>query len=74
VKGVFFVDGIKAEKLLEKYIWLDGSPCGVKIEGFSNGKDKEAGAGGSDQHGHEPASGLGGAVSQFGQPGGADVL
>jgi hypothetical protein len=75
VKGVFFVDGIKADKLLEKYIWLDGSPCGIEVKGFSNGEVKGAqGANGSNQHGDIPACGLGGAVSQLGQPGGADVL
>jgi hypothetical protein len=75
VKGVFFVDGIKADKLLEKYIWLDGSPCGIEVKGFSNGdKEKGAqGADGSDQHGDISASGLGGAVSQLGQSGGADI-
>jgi hypothetical protein len=74
VKGVFFVDGIKADKLLEKYIWLDGSPCGIEVKGFSNGEVKGAqGADGSDQHGDISASGLGGSVPQLGQPGGADV-
>ncbi len=75
VRGVFFVDGIKADKLLEKYIWLDGSPCGIEIKGFSNGEVKGAqGADGSDQHGDISASGLGGSVPQLGQSGGSDVL
>jgi hypothetical protein len=74
VNGVFFVDGIKADKLLEKYIWLDGSPCGVKIKGFSNGESKEAeGASTGDLDGMQPTSGLGGAVPTVGKPGGPDV-
>lgn len=27
------VDGMRPEKLLAEYTWLDGTPCGVLVEG-----------------------------------------